>query len=145
MKSKGIYVEDYVESMEIDRNKVVKQEGWDKLKTSYNGIIGDLKNIGNKYKISRYEDDKTFMILLHEAGRVLNTDGIQTMPNHFFYVTDETSDLKSVSSSLVLELLEEEISYIESAFSNGDTITIGSYLRRLNSKLNKILASYDIS
>lgn len=84
MKSKGISVEDYVESIGIDRNKVVKQEGWGKLKTSYNGIIGDLKKIGNKYKISRYEDDKTFMILLHEAGRVLNTDGIQTMPNHFF-------------------------------------------------------------
>lgn len=137
-KSKGISIEDYVEAMTIDRNKVVKQEGWDKLKTSYNGIIGDLKKIGNKYKISRYEDDRTFMILLYGAGIVLNTVGIHTIPNHFFYVADETS--KPVDSLEVFNLLKGEEDFINEIKHKGGTITIGEYLNRLNTKIQNMLS-----
>lgn len=138
-KSKEINTDEYLGESDIDRDKVVEPNGWNKLSTCYGGLLSEIENIPNKYNISRCEDDKTFMQLLYEVGRVLHSDGMFTFQNDYFYMTDENSLSSYVDRLKVIELYREEENYIEVALTNNYSITIGNYLKRLNSKLRDLL------
>lgn len=134
---KGDSEEDYLGLVDVNCDKVIDNETWSKLRADYNEVLGQVED-KDKYHISRYENDKSFMQLFYEIKRVLITDGRYTIRNNIFPLTDDTSPSTSVNPSVVDSLIEEEKEYINEVLIMGKNITIGNYLARLNDNLNGI-------